>query len=269
MTPTVEPASDPPSQQRAATGALQFSPDGFALLMDQANRYGYSCIVPGEDAARALLLRHDVDLSLRAAARLAQAEAALGVRATYFIMARSNFYDITSAASARELHTIVDCGHALGLHWDAGLYASTGTSPAEAVEREIDLLQWMSAAPCIAVSHHQPSLHGLAEIDLSGVVNMYGSDVQEKFAYVSDSCMSFRSDPEEVMASGQPLHLLLHPEYWAPGGSGLAEVTEALAAEECQVVQERFEGECALMLETVRRRSEFDGTLRASMRPKG
>jgi hypothetical protein len=244
---------------------IEFNERGLRTLVERACDQGYEFIAPGQVAERGLILRHDVDLSLRSAARLAEVEAELGVTSTFFIMVTSPFYGVMSPQARSLLREITRCGHQIGLHWDAGVHADGDLAPAETIAREIELLEWLTGTPCVAVSHHQPSLHGLAEVNLPGVVNMYSVQVQANFTYVSDSCMAWRQDPLAVIQEGQPLHLLLHPEYWMPGGANLDEVVTALIDEEIAEGQERLLAELALMNETVARRASFDGELRKAM----
>jgi len=245
---------------------VAFNLSGFTSIVDAARAADYDFVRPGEDVGQGLLLRHDVDLSLRSAAQLAEYEATIGVSSTYFIMVRSAFYSVTSPEASGLLRAITESGHAIGLHWDAGPY-HTGEA-ASSVSREIDILQWLTGMPCIAVSHHQPSLNGLVDIEVPGVVNMYGRQVQEQFRYISDSCMSFREDPLAMLARKVPMQVLLQPEYWTPGGDTLEGVCANLARQEAQVALQRFDHECALMQQTVRRRAQFDGDLRQSMTPR-
>ena len=63
-----------------------------------------------------LILRHDVDLSLEAAVELAELEGDAGVRATYFLMAESVFYNLASPAGEAAIATLRSLGHAVGLH---------------------------------------------------------------------------------------------------------------------------------------------------------
>ncbi|WP_338317606.1 hypothetical protein, partial [Bradyrhizobium ottawaense] len=65
-----------------------------------------------------LILRHDVDLSLEAAAVMADLEAKHGWTATYFVLLCSEFYNVFSAAGRRSLCSIVERGHDVGLHVD-------------------------------------------------------------------------------------------------------------------------------------------------------
>lgn len=246
---------------------MDFSLRGFASIIKAARRADYAFVRPGEHADRGLLLRHDVDLSLRSAARFAEHEQTLGVTSTFFIMVRSAFYSVTSPEAARLLRRIVQAGHAVGLHWDAGLYDHG--DPSTLVRREIELLEWVTGEPCIALSHHQPSLRGLVEIDIPGIENMYSPVMQRRYTYLSDSCMAFRDDPFAAFARHVPVQLLLHPEYWSPGGTSLEGVCQDLAHQESQIVAQRFDDECELMNETVRRRHEFDGDLHRSMSSGG
>ena len=74
-----------------------FSLDHYGELLDAARAGGYrfagfeSPPQPGD-----LLLRHDVDLSLDAALRMAELEAEAGATATYFLMTESVFYNLAS-----------------------------------------------------------------------------------------------------------------------------------------------------------------------------
>src|SRR5207247_1311156 len=63
-----------------------------------------------------LLLRHDVDLSLEAALRLAELEAAEDVQATYFLMTQSVFYNLASEPGEGALDQLRELGHRVGLH---------------------------------------------------------------------------------------------------------------------------------------------------------
>ena len=79
-----------------------FSLDHYRELLEAARAGGYrfggfeSPPQPGD-----LLLRHDVDLSLDAALRMAELEAEAGATATYFLMTESVFYNLASKEGSR------------------------------------------------------------------------------------------------------------------------------------------------------------------------
>src|SRR5215467_14865653 len=86
-------------------------------LLEAAKTGGYRfAFFDREPAAGDLLLRHDVDVSLNAALRLAELEAEAGAGATYFLMTRSVFYNLASAEGERALTRLRELGHRVGLH---------------------------------------------------------------------------------------------------------------------------------------------------------
>ena len=74
-----------------------FTLDHYRELLDAAHAGGYRfATFDGPPGDGDLLLRHDVDLSLDAALRMAELEADAGATATYFLMTESVFYNLAS-----------------------------------------------------------------------------------------------------------------------------------------------------------------------------
>src|SRR5262245_23044590 len=67
---------------------------------------------------RYFILRHDVDFCLQTALEMAQLEAQLGVRATYFILLSSPSYNVFSAPENSIPARLVELGHEVALHYD-------------------------------------------------------------------------------------------------------------------------------------------------------
>src|SRR5439155_2531726 len=89
----------------------------YGELLDAARSGGYRFAVFDRDPApRDLLLRHDVDLSLNAAVRLAELEAEAGARATYFLMTESVFYNLDSEEGREAVERLRALGHRVALH---------------------------------------------------------------------------------------------------------------------------------------------------------
>ena len=66
---------------------------------------------------RCVILRHDIDSSLDQAVRLAELEAKAGVSSTWFILLRTNFYNVASKSGQQALRRIQALGHEIGLHF--------------------------------------------------------------------------------------------------------------------------------------------------------
>src|SRR5205085_5846649 len=86
-------------------------------LLRAARAGGYSWGgVDRPPRAGEVILRHDVDLSLEAALRLAEVEAEEGASATYFLMTRSVFYNLASSTGERALARLRELGHTVAHH---------------------------------------------------------------------------------------------------------------------------------------------------------
>ena len=71
---------------------------------------------------RNIIMRHDVDFCPQRALEIAEIENKHKVKATYFFMINSEFYNIHSYASKKALKKISKLGHFIGLHFDASLF---------------------------------------------------------------------------------------------------------------------------------------------------
>src|SRR5690348_8315965 len=72
----------------------EYSLDAYRALIHFAQNKGYR-ISPFElnPLPQTIILRHDVDYSLRIALNLARVNAALGIRGTFFVLLRSQIYN--------------------------------------------------------------------------------------------------------------------------------------------------------------------------------
>jgi hypothetical protein len=171
-----------------------------------------------------VLWRHDVDMSVHRALALARIEADLGVRSTWFIWLRSPFYSLLDRATAERARAILELGHRLGLHFDAGAYGPLRDEGE--LERRIAyerrLLEDLLKHPVCAVSLHNPDvLHcpGMRNDRLAGLPNAYGLGLESAYEYVSDSngFWRYRRLPEALADETiTRLHVLTHPEWWTP-----------------------------------------------------
>jgi hypothetical protein len=151
--------------------------------------------------AGTVILRHDVDLSLDAAIAMAEVEADAGAAATYFLMSRSEFYNLGSPSGDAAVARLRELGHQVGLHavWPH----------IDHDERFDPVLAW-----------HNPDPEYMRD-PVDGLVNVM--DAPWADVYRSDSNQHWRQGcPHEELAAGafERLQLLTHPEIWAyPGGT--------------------------------------------------
>lgn len=198
-----------------------FTHDEYAHIVDTIRNRGYviRSYADAEPAERHLILRHDVDMCLEAAVAMADLEHRIGVRATYFVLLRTEFYNLFSRDGAVAVERIVSLGHGLGLHLDASLYADDTDRLDEAARGEIAVLEAMLAVPIEAISFHRPAktLLGLAR-PLAGRPHAYQPRYFSDMGYCSDSRGGWHHGhplDHQALRDGRALQLLAHPIWWA------------------------------------------------------
>jgi len=153
-----------------------------------------------------LFLRHDVDLSLEAALEMARLEHELGVRATYFLMTESGFYNLDSHVGKYAQRQLRQWGHAVGLH---------AVYPRAELDRRFDKV----------IAWHNPDPEFMTQ-PIGGAVNVMEEPYFTPGHYRSDSNRHWREGcPHEELREGkfEWLQLLIHPEIWVYEGSTMRE----------------------------------------------
>ena len=105
---------------------------------------------------RNIIMRHDVDFCPQRALEIAEIENKHKVKATYFFMINSEFYNIHSYASKKALKKISKLGHFIGLHFDASLFHNRKTL-LFAFRKELKTLENIINKKIKIASFHRPS----------------------------------------------------------------------------------------------------------------
>ena len=180
-------------------------------------------------SGRSLYLRHDVDFSLAAAVELAETNAALGVRGTFFVLLRSEIYNLLSPWSVNRIRELERLGQEVALHYleppgaQSDDLAGRVREDFETVRREVPTLGRV-------VSWHNPSERLLSlrgEGMVGGLVNAYSTAFTTESLYLSDSNLRHSVEVLEAAFANAPtrdVQLLLHPINWVVGGCSVADV---------------------------------------------
>ena len=198
--------------------------DDYADLVQAALDGGYRCSWFDDDPDDGqIYLRHDVDLSLDAALRMAEVEHRLGATATYFLMTESVFYNLASTEGVAALDRLTELGHRIGLH---AVYPRATLD-----DRFTPVVAW-----------HNPDPDYMSA-PIPGAINVMEPRTFTPETYRSDSNQRWRSgDPrEELRARSFPwLQLLTHPEIWAYPGATMGETMRAMLDAERELCLERL-----------------------------
>ncbi len=203
---------------------------------------------PGRD--RFAVWRHDVDFCLGRALALARVEAEHGIQADYFVLLRSQMYNLLDTRELSRLKEIRRLGHRIGLYFDFALYRDAGMNSLESrIERECGVLEDWIKEPVLMVSFHRPIESLLeTEISLGDRGHAYQSDFFKEMAYYSDSRGYWtHGSPVEVaaFAEGRPMQILTHPIWWCgPARQTQTERLEDFARERLDALRVGIAGSC-------------------------
>lgn len=184
----------------------------YRAILAAARVGGYRFATFGEEPAEGdLFLRHDVDLSLDGALRMAELEREEGATATYFLMTESVFYNLASGEGAAAIERLRALGHRVGLH---------AVYPRATLDERFDAV----------VAWHNPD-PGYMSAPIEDAINVMAERYFDPATYRSDSNQHWRSGcPCDELRAGsfRWLQLLTHPEIWAYEGATMKETMYAM-----------------------------------------
>ncbi|MBX5449691.1 hypothetical protein [Thermogemmatispora sp.] len=203
-----------------------FTLEGYRRLLLAFANQGYHCSLfdnlderlgRGE---KLLILRHDIDISLKAAWEMARLEHELGFQATYFVMLSSPFYNVLSTESAHLLDQIHAYGHDIALHIDLQDHHGQHLN----VELEIEILAhfYPYVNRQIASVHSPRTLASIPVEQARPIYRVYHLAQRGDLAYISDSTGRWRyGHPLQSTAfhEGKAIQLLTHPIWWVAEGA--------------------------------------------------
>lgn len=193
-------------------------------------------------APRMLILRHDVDFSLDKAVELARVNERLGVRGTFFLLLRSNLYNLLAPRNLSRARELIDLRQNIGLHFAALDPIPDAAEVVRQVKTEMELLKSELPQTEPVVAWHNPTaawLEQCADLEIPGLINVYSQRFTKGLCYRSDSNLKHNvSVFENLLRDPSPvgLHLLFHPVIWSVGGRDMIEILGGCLQ---QVVRER------------------------------
>jgi len=175
---------------------------------------------------RLILLRHDVDLSVQKAGKMARIEHELGISSTYFLRLHA-LYNIYDRKNYRTLIEMVDHGHEIGLHFEPELFIHEKRSLEEVIVREKEILEELLGIKVHGFSIHSSGrIREIYGIDYEKFFTDKLRDVFEYYAYSPTITRSFKyiSDSNRYWRDGcictyigrtDRIYALIHPFWWA------------------------------------------------------
>lgn len=212
---------------------LEFSLEDYSELLSAFKDTGYSFCGFEEiklhltERLPFVVLRHDIDISLRQALKIARIECGQGVQATYFVLFRSPFYNIFSRSNVEILQQIHHYGHHIATHIDLTAYDNDFAKALIEVEVLSKFYPFINTQ---LVSLHSPYDLKQMPIELfQQLNNVYGHAVRGDVAYISDSTGRWRYGhplDSEAFKARKPIQLLTHPIWWIQQGETASQKLE-------------------------------------------
>lgn len=172
--------------------------------------------------------RHDVDISLDDATKMAKIEYDEDISSMYNIMMSSPFYNLFTEDNVSNLHTIIDYNHVLGLHFDPTVYTdkkqSTKNDILSFVTKEKNAIQEITGVNLKTFTLHNPSLisnllYVYFDTDtIADLININSNTIKTSYEYCSDSNMTeiIEKINYNLKTGTKNIHILTHPIWWSP-----------------------------------------------------
>ena len=230
--------------------STDFTPTAYRALLMALCEKGYECrgYADTDPRQRHLILRHDIDMSVDAALPIAEIECSLGHVAHYFVLVRTEMYNVFSAAARKALQELRGFGHEIGLHLDASLYNNDTAQLQQAADTECRVLEAAIGVVVNTISFHRPveALLGYPE-PLAGRLHAYQPKFFGEMGYCSDSRGAWHhGHPLEhpAVREGRALQLLTHPIWWSPADENNIKKLDNFAAGRAELLREELARNC-------------------------
>lgn len=204
-----------------------------------------------------ILMRHDVEYSVKRAYDLAKVETSMDFTSTFFFQWTNNSYNILSRRNLDMVKDMHERGQNIGLH-----FALNGMTDMEQVRKQIvkemHMLSEMLGFEITQFSVHRPSPDVLREnIKLPNILNAYQDDFFTFAENVTDDSVlnvKYMSDANHIWRYGYPtkenifshdkIQILTHPFAWTKKGYDNFENYQRLIQEKYEEVVDSVDAEC-------------------------
>lgn len=191
-----------------------------------------------------LALRHDIDFDTNFALQSALIEARLGIKATYFFLVRSSFYNILAQKDYENINLIKEMGHTISVHFDPTIYDDFH----KGLQWEVALFENLFQVNVDIISLHRPNeFFQNYDAPIHGIEHTYQSRYFRDIKYISDSTGVWRFghpfDSQEFKQQ-KSLHVLIHPIWWMLDGLTNLDKLRLYYAHRVQAMKSEFSDNC-------------------------
>lgn len=201
-----------------------FTLENYEHLIQLAQEKGFQFILHKDDFVperKDVIWRHDVEFEPVIALKMAEIEAKLGVRATYFFQLHDGSYNLLEWYYRDVFYKIKELNHHIGLHFDCRYWNILDEKQLdEFITLDRNYFERNLGVEIDTFSFHNttPFTQSCQNYRYGGLINAYASFFKEKYHYCSDSLGYWRFDRlEDVLKDENIRHLqvLTHDGNWS------------------------------------------------------
>lgn len=165
---------------------------------------------------KTIILRHDVDVSLKHALSMAEMEADHDLRSTYFILFHGAYYNALSDRNVSIIRKISDLGHEIGLHYDTSFLHGSVNKKIKTIDYEIKILENIIEKSIVSIVQHDPSTSPDLRMQIPRkFIDPMKSAIFRNISYISDSVQNWRKGCMcKHVGNEKQLQILTHPIWW-------------------------------------------------------
>ena len=163
-----------------------------------------------------IVLRHDVDISLGHALKIAQLESDYDIHSTFFILLHSPFYNALTKKNVEIISKISSLGHEIGLHYDTDFLSKSLKNAHQQIKYEASILGSITGKQIVSVTQHNTTTAAkLNSKIVSGFLDAMHNVLTKNAVYISDSVQNWRKGCMCNHVGKIPkLQILTHPIWW-------------------------------------------------------
>jgi hypothetical protein len=215
--------------------------DWYRSFLDRCREAGFKFRLFDEGVAEgAVFLRHDVDFSPRRALEKARIEADAGVRATYFFLVTSPFYNSLEEGVTGIIREVSELDHAIGLHFASEVHFDREPETdrlRRQIETDRSVLASRTEELAETIAFHNPP-DWVIDREFDGLSHTYEPRFLSRITYSSDSLGRWRDDPPFPDGIGglKTIQILTHPTFWGEVDASPKERIEEARQDLCERV---------------------------------
>ena len=177
-----------------------------------------------------IILRHDVDVSLEAALKIAEIENELGICSTFFILFHAELYNPFSLNSSKIISKLIQMGHKIGLHYHNTFFLENNLEPSKTITKELELMESHYNTSIKVISSHDPEINKKISLKLiKDVVDAYSDEFIKNRKYLSDSVQNWREGCLcQNYTKYKKFQVLIHPIWWTENNKNRYQILHEL-----------------------------------------